>query len=112
MDYRTDEHGQVSMDLAEAPRQLPKMELRTEKEPEPIKADPDERPVVCPQGPGLKEVVELVKGHEFCRERCGEHFFSNTYEAMRIIYDCVWIKRKVTGYGSAATTRDGQVSLK
>lgn len=105
MDFKTDENGQVSMDL-ETKRQIERPAVEKAKKIETAEPE-EERPVICPQGSALKDVVQLVKGEAYCRERCGKHYFNNSYEAMRVIYDCIWIKRKATGYGSEAATRSG-----
>lgn len=103
MDFKTDENGQVSMDLGEPTRQrieIPKTKALKREVPK------GKRRVACPQGLEFQEVVQLIMGEEYCRERCGE-LNRNSYDAMRATYDCVWIRRGATRYGSEATTRNG-----
>lgn len=104
MDFKTDENGQVSMDLGEPTRrriELPKLRKKPEEEP-------DERQTICPHGMEMQSIVQLVKGVDYCRDRCGRSD-TTPYDIMNYCVDCTWICRKVNGYGSEAATRSGDI---
>lgn len=103
MEYKTDEHGQVSMDLGTVTRQrieLPKAEKKEQKKQE---TEEPGRRVVCPHGMQLQSIISLIMGEEYCRERCGR-IGLNSYECNQNTCECFWIKRKAE-YGRTTSTQ-------
>lgn len=104
MEFKTDEHGQVSMDLgAITQKRIEQPKIR--KKPEPEKK-PESRRVICPHGMEMQSIIQLVKGEKYCEERCGRPD-TIPYDIMNYCVDCTWIRRKVNGYGSEAAARNG-----